>query len=284
MQKTQVRPKDATDHVFDLRKGNLEWKVEPASPRLGVGSICHDVGGYGRPDVCQIGSAFRTSPAWPKQVQGQSEPRIHQFDEGEEKSVGITRQAISTKYIGDGDHGNEICPRTHEAHIPPIPCVIVVFGYPSEQSPVSAPPICLYANSNGNLPVLLEFLVPQKWYYVWNEAIIDRIEQTSANKQGLDESAARIQLLTPIVSEMVTNKPREGKRIVEGLERELESITEDLEAASQRGTLDQFFNSAENTSSLAKHSMILAQMVADSTLITVHEVLNTLQDIQVEVE
>ncbi|KAJ7113616.1 hypothetical protein C8R44DRAFT_930325 [Mycena epipterygia] len=113
-------------------------------------------------------------------------------------------------------------------------------------------------------------------------AIMDRIEQTCANKQGLDELAARMQLLTPIVSEMATNKPREGKRIIEGLERELESIKNDLEDASQRGTLDQFFNSTENTSSLAKHSMILAQMIADSTLVTVHEVLKTLQDIQFE--
>ncbi|KAJ7097437.1 hypothetical protein C8R44DRAFT_812231 [Mycena epipterygia] len=111
-------------------------------------------------------------------------------------------------------------------------------------------------------------------------AIAGRIEQTATNKKGLVELAARIELLSPIVSEMARTNPRQGQRVIQALKGELQSITEDLDAASSRGKLDQFFNSTDNASSLAMHNTILAQMIADSTLVTVHEVLKTIQDLE----
>ncbi|KAJ7097439.1 hypothetical protein C8R44DRAFT_812238 [Mycena epipterygia] len=111
-------------------------------------------------------------------------------------------------------------------------------------------------------------------------AIAGRIEQTATNKKGLVELAARIELLSSIVSEMVRTNPRQGQRVIQALKGELQSITEDLDAASSRGKLDQFFNSTDNASSLTKHNTILAQMIADSTLVTVHEVLKTIQDLE----
>ncbi|KAJ7113617.1 hypothetical protein C8R44DRAFT_796795 [Mycena epipterygia] len=110
--------------------------------------------------------------------------------------------------------------------------------------------------------------------------IMERIEQTSDNQQGLNALAARIRVLTPIVSELAKNNSIQGRLMIQALERELQSITQDLEAASLRSSLDQFFNSTHNASSLAKHNAILAQMIADSTLVTVHEVLKTVQDLE----
>ncbi|KAJ7041123.1 hypothetical protein C8F04DRAFT_1080284 [Mycena alexandri] len=109
-------------------------------------------------------------------------------------------------------------------------------------------------------------------------AITDRIEQISSNAQGLIELAARIELLTPIVSQMTEDS--RGERVIGGLQRELQSITRDLEVARSQGKLDQFFNSVDNTSSLQKHNMNLAQLIADSTLVTVHEVLKSVRDIE----
>ncbi|KAJ7875259.1 hypothetical protein B0H14DRAFT_61644 [Mycena olivaceomarginata] len=57
-------------------------------------------------------------------------------------------------------------------------------------------------------------------------------------------------------------------------------ITRDLDAARSRGKLNQFFNSAHNASSLEKHNMALAKMIADSTLVTVNEVLRLLREIE----
>ncbi|KAJ7776512.1 hypothetical protein DFH07DRAFT_766708 [Mycena maculata] len=95
--------------------------------------------------------------------------------------------------------------------------------------------------------------------------IADRIEQTSANTQGLVELAARIELLSPLVSEMARDKPQQGRLIVEALQRELQSMTKDLNDAHSQGKIDQFFNCTDNASSLAKHNNHLAQMIADAT-------------------
>ncbi|KAJ7717543.1 hypothetical protein B0H16DRAFT_1610693 [Mycena metata] len=108
--------------------------------------------------------------------------------------------------------------------------------------------------------------------------IVDHIKQTSSNAQGLIELAARIELLTPVILEMAEN-PR-GSEVIERLQRELESITTDLEAAWSQGELNQFFNSDDNTSSLQTHNMTLAQLIADSTMVTVREVLNSVQESQ----
>ncbi|KAJ7750751.1 hypothetical protein B0H14DRAFT_2981778, partial [Mycena olivaceomarginata] len=93
--------------------------------------------------------------------------------------------------------------------------------------------------------------------------------------------ADRIELLSPLVSKMARDKPEQCQPIVEALQnpRDLQSITDDLKDAS-REKLDQFFNSKDNASSLAKHNNHLAQMIADATLVEVHEVLRWLQYIE----
>ncbi|KAJ7504853.1 hypothetical protein B0H11DRAFT_2343182 [Mycena galericulata] len=110
-------------------------------------------------------------------------------------------------------------------------------------------------------------------------AIADRIQQTSDNKKGLVELASRIELLAPVLCE--TGKSEQAQlQLVKALHRELDSIKEDLEAASSRGILTQFFNSADNSSSLAKHNTTLTQMISDATFATVNEVLKTLQTLE----
>ncbi|KAF8146046.1 hypothetical protein K438DRAFT_1991213 [Mycena galopus ATCC 62051] len=105
--------------------------------------------------------------------------------------------------------------------------------------------------------------------------IASRIEQSSANAQGLIQLATRIERLTPIVEEMAKGDPDRGQAIILDLQTELTSMATDLKAASQRGKLNQFFNSADDASPLSKHNMILAQMIADST-----EVLRSLRDLE----
>ncbi|KAF7362679.1 hypothetical protein MVEN_00617200 [Mycena venus] len=110
--------------------------------------------------------------------------------------------------------------------------------------------------------------------------IADRIELTSDNTQGFVELAARIQLLSPLVSQMARNKPEQGGPFVEALKGELQSITDTLKDADSRGKLDQFFNSQDNASSIAQHNNRLTQMIADATLSKVDEVLQWLQDVK----
>ncbi|KAF7350088.1 hypothetical protein MVEN_01310700 [Mycena venus] len=110
--------------------------------------------------------------------------------------------------------------------------------------------------------------------------ITGRIQQTSANAEGLTQLAARIELLTPVVSAMTEKDPNEGKSIVEAFKRELQSITKDLEVAGSRGKLNQFFNSVDDASSLQKHNMTLSQMIADSTLATVQKVSKSVQELE----
>ncbi|KAJ7735878.1 hypothetical protein DFH07DRAFT_779897 [Mycena maculata] len=95
--------------------------------------------------------------------------------------------------------------------------------------------------------------------------IADRIEQTSVNAQGLIQLAARIELLAPLVSEMANERPQQGRVIVEALQRELQSITKDLDDAYSHGKLNQFFNGTDNASSLSKHNQNLARTIADAT-------------------
>ncbi|KAJ6580358.1 hypothetical protein DFH09DRAFT_1309685 [Mycena vulgaris] len=77
-------------------------------------------------------------------------------------------------------------------------------------------------------------------------------------------------------------KPEQSQGLVEALQRELQSITKDLNDAQAQGRLEQFFNSADTSSSLAKHNMTLAQMIADYTFVAIHEVLKALQDLERE--
>jgi len=109
---------------------------------------------------------------------------------------------------------------------------------------------------------------------------MDRLDLVSTNTQEVVELAARIKLLTPIVDEMSKNPSEKGRGIVEAIERELQSITNDLNDARSQGRLGKFFNSVDNASSLNKHNAALAQLIADSTLATVHEVLSSLHDLE----
>ncbi|KAJ7133974.1 hypothetical protein C8R43DRAFT_1022106 [Mycena crocata] len=107
--------------------------------------------------------------------------------------------------------------------------------------------------------------------------IADRIEQTSANDQGILELAARIRLLAPVVSETAKDTSGQGRRIIESLKRELEVITKDLNVTTQQGKFRRFFNSADTASILAKHNAVVAQMIADSTFVTIQEVLKSVE-------
>ncbi|KAJ7266818.1 hypothetical protein C8J57DRAFT_1329109 [Mycena rebaudengoi] len=111
-------------------------------------------------------------------------------------------------------------------------------------------------------------------------AIADRIEQTAANKKGLVELAIRLDLLTPILSKTATKDESLGTDVVEAVKRELESIKQDLDDADSRGKLSRFFSSPSNSSSLEKHNATLTQLIANSTLVTVHEVLQTVHDLE----
>ncbi|KAJ6482965.1 hypothetical protein C8R47DRAFT_1073534 [Mycena vitilis] len=102
-------------------------------------------------------------------------------------------------------------------------------------------------------------------------SVTNNLPLTSDNARGLNELAARIELLTPIVSEMAETNPSQGRTIVEALQRELQSITRDLEVASSQGRLSRFFNSADIASSLEKHNM-------NRKFVTVHEVLKSLRE------
>ncbi|KAJ7875256.1 hypothetical protein B0H14DRAFT_61608 [Mycena olivaceomarginata] len=110
--------------------------------------------------------------------------------------------------------------------------------------------------------------------------ITGRIQQSSVNEQGLIQLATRIERITPIVTELAETNPNKSQAIVQELLWELVLITRDLDAARSRGKLNQFFNSAYNASSLEKHNMALAKMIADSTLVTVNEVLRLLREIE----
>ncbi|KAJ7479186.1 hypothetical protein FB451DRAFT_1556849 [Mycena latifolia] len=110
--------------------------------------------------------------------------------------------------------------------------------------------------------------------------ITDRIEQVSINTEGLIELAARIDVLTPIVSEMSQNKPDRARVVVEALQRELQSITMNLTNARSQNTLQKFFNSTDNASSLGKHDTTLAHLITDSTLVYVVEMYKSLRELE----
>ncbi|KAF8146318.1 hypothetical protein K438DRAFT_1990849 [Mycena galopus ATCC 62051] len=110
--------------------------------------------------------------------------------------------------------------------------------------------------------------------------ITSRIDPTSVNAQGLIQLATRIERLTFIVEEMAESNPDGVQSIVRALQQELALMTTDLKAASQRSKLNQFFHNTENASALGKHNMVLAQMIADFTLVGVHEVLKSLRELE----
>ncbi|KAJ7835793.1 hypothetical protein B0H13DRAFT_2107796 [Mycena leptocephala] len=91
-------------------------------------------------------------------------------------------------------------------------------------------------------------------------AVTNRIEQRSANTHGFIQIAARIEHIMGILSET----PNQG--LVDELHQELRSITADLEVASSLGKLDQFFNSTQNASCIAKHNERLTQIICTAAV------------------
>ncbi|KAJ7660516.1 hypothetical protein B0H14DRAFT_2659152 [Mycena olivaceomarginata] len=67
---------------------------------------------------------------------------------------------------------------------------------------------------------------------------------------------------------------------MEALEMKLKFVTDDFNRARSDGTLVQFFNGTDTTSSLADHNAALTQMIADLTSVTVNDVLGSLHDFE----
>ncbi|KAJ7325590.1 hypothetical protein DFH08DRAFT_817264 [Mycena albidolilacea] len=109
-------------------------------------------------------------------------------------------------------------------------------------------------------------------------ALTKRIEQTPANVKGLGELVALLEDLGPTVAELAERETSQWQTFVEDFERELQLLTEDLEAAWSQGRLDDFF-SAANTSSFVKHKLALVQTIADCTRVMVDDVLGTVHGV-----
>ncbi|KAJ6508643.1 hypothetical protein C8R45DRAFT_1089805 [Mycena sanguinolenta] len=105
--------------------------------------------------------------------------------------------------------------------------------------------------------------------------IVEPIQQTSANEQSLVQLAARIERLTPIVTQMAKDDLLKGQDIAEKLRKEFAWMAQELNAAKARGKL-----SAEKSSILRMHNTAFDQMIADSTFLTVHEVVKSLRELE----
>ncbi|KAJ6587881.1 hypothetical protein B0H19DRAFT_1300195 [Mycena capillaripes] len=75
--------------------------------------------------------------------------------------------------------------------------------------------------------------------------IVDRIEPLPANLQVLVEFAARIELLSPLISEMARDRPQQGRVIIEALQRELQTMAKELDDAYSQGRLEELLNGTE---------------------------------------
>ncbi|KAJ7325602.1 hypothetical protein DFH08DRAFT_1028538 [Mycena albidolilacea] len=105
------------------------------------------------------------------------------------------------------------------------------------------------------------------------------IQQTPANVQALGELVALLEDLRPTVAELAERKTSQGQTFVEHLERELQLLIEDLEAAWSQGRLDDFFSAANSTSSFVKHKLALAQTIADCAGVMVNEALGSVRGV-----
>ncbi|KAK7029869.1 hypothetical protein R3P38DRAFT_2932081 [Favolaschia claudopus] len=108
--------------------------------------------------------------------------------------------------------------------------------------------------------------------------LTDRLEQTSINTNNIDQIAGANRAAHPSGQIFVDSLKRSAKRF--GGTRELYSISMELQAAQVEGKLAQFFNADYNMAIIEKHNMALAQLIADSTLVTVHEVLISLRALE----
>ncbi|KAF5343188.1 hypothetical protein D9758_016922 [Tetrapyrgos nigripes] len=107
--------------------------------------------------------------------------------------------------------------------------------------------------------------------------VLNNVQQTRDNEEGLEKLKERFNRLTPIFSHIAEHQEEETKLhpIIEGIALEVKSLTDDLRAASKRGKISQFFNSTDNASALSKHIMVLDQIVAsDSTKMNRNSVMN----------
>ncbi|KAF7346462.1 hypothetical protein MSAN_01874200 [Mycena sanguinolenta] len=109
--------------------------------------------------------------------------------------------------------------------------------------------------------------------------IVEQIQQTSANEQSLAQLAARIDWLTPIVTQTAEDDPLKGQGIVEKLQKELAWMAEQLNAVKATSELDQFFNSADN-SILRRLNAAFDQIIGDCTFLTIHEIAKSLRELE----
>jgi hypothetical protein len=101
-------------------------------------------------------------------------------------------------------------------------------------------------------------------------------QQCSANTHGFIQIAARIEHIMGILSETPNQglldelhesvTPRVKYYCDLSVLRELRSIMADLEVASSLGKLDQFFNTTQNASCIAKHNARLTQIICTTAV------------------
>jgi hypothetical protein len=101
-------------------------------------------------------------------------------------------------------------------------------------------------------------------------------QQCSANTHGFIQIAARIEHIMGILSETPNQglldelhesvTPRVKYYCDSSVLRELRSIMADLEVASSLGKLDQFFNTTQNASCIAKHNARLTQIICTTAV------------------
>ncbi|KAK7012899.1 hypothetical protein R3P38DRAFT_3011457 [Favolaschia claudopus] len=110
--------------------------------------------------------------------------------------------------------------------------------------------------------------------------LTDRVEHKSNNACNLAQLAARIECLTPVVGNLAKDNSEQARAFIKSLENELSFMKKELEKAQAEGKLKQFFHADHNTMIIERHNMGLAQLIADSTLVTVHEVLTSLRELE----
>ncbi|KAJ7147223.1 hypothetical protein C8R46DRAFT_1359762 [Mycena filopes] len=114
-------------------------------------------------------------------------------------------------------------------------------------------------------------------------AITKRLEQSSANAKGFVALSTRLDLIRPMVSQMTKSELEPHQKVVlDALEGVLKSITSELAAVSTQKQLSQFFNSEDNTSSIAKHNTTLTQIIVDATYYGVQVTLRNLERMRLE--
>ncbi|KAK7048582.1 hypothetical protein R3P38DRAFT_1871354 [Favolaschia claudopus] len=110
--------------------------------------------------------------------------------------------------------------------------------------------------------------------------LTDCVEPTPSNACALAQLAARIERLTPVIQNLAKDNSDQGRIFLESLEKVLDSMKKELEKAAAEDELNQFFNADYNNVILERYNMGLARLIADSTLVAVHEVLTSLRELE----